>query len=273
MHTFHHHNGIIDHNGDGKHESRKGEKVQREANEIEHQESANQCHWNGNGGDERRTEILEEDENNQEHEDEGFDKSLHNFVNGGKEEVVDILSNTNFQSCGHGGLAFFKSLFDVLNNLCCVGTCNLRYHAPYRLMSVGAATKGVGFTAEFDTSDVFQADEVAIGIGFDDDVFKLSDFLKATSIAEGVLESLVFAFTDITRGSFDVLFCQNSRYVRGDKTIRSHFFGIEPNAHGIRTRKYLSITYTRYALHLRNEVNLGIVFQEVRGIAIFSVDE
>ena len=47
---------------------------------------------------------------------------------------------------------------------------------------------------------------------------------------------------------------------------------IEPNAHGIRPREDLRITYPRYTLHERNEVDLRVVFYKVAAIAVFRVD-
>ena len=58
MDTFHDDNGVIDHNGNRQYESREGEEVEGEPNQIKHKESADQCHGDGHCGNDGRAHIL-----------------------------------------------------------------------------------------------------------------------------------------------------------------------------------------------------------------------
>ena len=76
MDRLDHHNGVVDHNRNRQHESRQGDEVEREADELQHEECADQGHRDGDGGDEGRADIAEEDINHEEHEDERLDEGM-----------------------------------------------------------------------------------------------------------------------------------------------------------------------------------------------------
>ena len=76
MYCLDDHNGIVDHNGDGKHEGGKRKQVEREAERIEEEECTDQRHGYRNQRNERRTGILQEDVHHDEHEDERLAECL-----------------------------------------------------------------------------------------------------------------------------------------------------------------------------------------------------
>ena len=80
MHRLDHHNGIVHHDGDGKHKGCQREKVEREAEHIEEEERTNQRHRHGNQRDKRGACVLQEDVNHNEHEQEGLKKGLHKVL-------------------------------------------------------------------------------------------------------------------------------------------------------------------------------------------------
>ena len=80
MHRLDHHNGVVDHNRDRKHESREGDEVKREAYDVEHKERTDQGHRDGNGGDDGRTDVLQEDVDHNEHQNECLDEGVDNLV-------------------------------------------------------------------------------------------------------------------------------------------------------------------------------------------------
>ena len=75
---------------------RKSEEVDGEPDDIEGEECTNQGHRNGDGGDKRGAEVLEEEEHHEEHEHKGFDERLYHFMNRGEKEVVDVHDGANF---------------------------------------------------------------------------------------------------------------------------------------------------------------------------------
>ena len=80
MHSLDDHDGVVDHDGDGKHECGKRKQVEREAERIEEEECTDERHGHRNQRDERRACVLKEDVHHDEHEDErlaeGLDKVL-----------------------------------------------------------------------------------------------------------------------------------------------------------------------------------------------------
>ena len=125
MYAFHHHNGVVDHDGDGQNHGRKGEEVDGEPDDVEGEECTNQGHRNGDGGDERGAEVLEEEEHHEEHEYKGFDECLHHFMNRGEEEVVDVHDGANFQSRGECALHFVQLFLNALDNFRSIRAGNL----------------------------------------------------------------------------------------------------------------------------------------------------
>ena len=140
-------------------------------------------------------------------------------------------------------------------------------------MSVCATAGGVAIRAEFDASDVFQAYHLAVGSSFDDHFLVLFGILKASAIAQRVLERIIVAFSDVTRGSFDVLFGENTGHVGGYKSVGGHLLWIEPDAHSIRSGEHLCITNTRHTLHEGDEVDFRVVLYEVTAVSILRVHE
>lgn len=98
MDTLDDDDGIVDHNGNGKHHGRKSQQVEAESDEFQYEECSNQGYRNGDGGNQRGAHILQEDVNHDEHQDEGFDQRLYYLMDGGKKEVVGALGHVYLQA-------------------------------------------------------------------------------------------------------------------------------------------------------------------------------
>ena len=72
---------IVDHNRDGKHHGRECQQVQTEADNLQGKEGGNQGYRDGNGRNQRRTHILQEDIHHDEHQDKGLNQRLDYFMN------------------------------------------------------------------------------------------------------------------------------------------------------------------------------------------------
>ena len=102
------HYGIIDHNRNGKNQCTKSQQVQTKSHQIQGKERTDQRHRNSDSGNQRRTEILQEDIHYKEHQNKGFDKGLDYLVNRSKQEVVSIQSRFDFHSGGKVFLYIFQ---------------------------------------------------------------------------------------------------------------------------------------------------------------------
>ena len=271
MYTFNHHNGIVHYDGNGKHHSREGEQVDWEANNVERKESTNQCYGDSNRWDNGASHILQEDIHHNKHEDKCLDKGLNNLVDRGKEEVVDVLCHGNLHTLGQCLLCFVEQLFAVLNNFSSIWSCHLRYHTGNSLMAIYLTCKRVSHTTQLYACYILQTDNRTIVVGLDNNVLELGNLTQTTFVAQGVLESLVFAFTNITWSSFNILFSQNTANVSRHQVVFSHLFRIKPNTHRVVGTHHLGITYTLYTLNLRNDIDFGIVLNKRLVIAVLSI--
>ena len=67
-------NGVVDHGAYHEHQSEEGEHIEREADEIEYGERTHQRHHDGDGGNHRRTETLQEEVDHQDDQQHGLEE-------------------------------------------------------------------------------------------------------------------------------------------------------------------------------------------------------
>ena len=122
MNRLNNHNGIIDHNGDGKKQGRQSKQVDREAQQVEEEEGTNQRYRHCNDRDKRRTEVLKEYVNHEEHQHEGEHQGEHNLLDRCVKEggyiIVDIIRQSRREVLGQR----FQLGLDLRGNLVSVRT-------------------------------------------------------------------------------------------------------------------------------------------------------
>jgi hypothetical protein len=72
MDGLHHHDSIIHHNTNGQYECKQSKQVDTETKQLHEEEGTNDSYRHSDGRDQRRAEILQEDEHHNKHEDECF---------------------------------------------------------------------------------------------------------------------------------------------------------------------------------------------------------
>jgi len=137
------HYGIIDHNRNGKNQCTKSQQVQTKSHQIQGKERTDQRHRNSDSGNQRRTEILQEDIHYKEHQNKGFDKGLDYLVNRSKQEVVSIQSRFDFHSGGKVFL-YIQQICNIADNCSGIGSGSLIDHRTYRIMPVLEIFKPIG---------------------------------------------------------------------------------------------------------------------------------
>ena len=90
-------------------------------------------------------------------------------------------------------------------------------------MSVYTVGKVVSQTVQLDFCNIVQAKHFTVGQRFDDDIFEFLRLLQTSFVADGILESLVAAFAELSRSSFHVLFCQGCGYVARNQLVLRHY--------------------------------------------------
>ena len=140
-------------------------------------------------------------------------------------------------------------------------------------MTVDTVGKRISLATELNAGDVFQAEHLTVFRRADDNVFKLRRRLEASSVTQGVLERLVLTLADRTRRGFDVLFGKGGRDVARHELVLGHDIRFEPDAHGVVTTHHHSVADTRNTLHFWDNVDLGVVLDELFGVLVLFIDE
>ena len=83
--------GIVYYKRNSKHHRRKCQQVHTEANQFQYKESSHQRHRNGNGRNQCRAHILQEDIHHDKHQNKRFNQGFDYFMNRGKQKVISIL--------------------------------------------------------------------------------------------------------------------------------------------------------------------------------------
>ena len=89
-------------------------------------------------------------------------------------------------------------------------------------MTVYPIGKVISQTVQLNFCYIFQTEYFTVRKRFDNDIFKLFRLLQASFITDGILESLVTAFTELSWSSFDILFCQSSGNITGNELVLCH---------------------------------------------------
>ncbi len=233
MHGLDHHNGVVDHNRDRKHESREGDEVDREADKVEHEECTDKGHRDGDGRDDGRADILQEDVHHKEHKDECLDKRLDHSVDRRIEEVVVVHRDFECTALGQIGFQTIYKRYTVVDNLGSVGAGSLEHHRHRRHLAVVLVRETVGHTAELDIGHVFEVEHLAVGAGADNDVAELLGLGQTAAVAHGVLERLVALLAECTGSGLDVLLGKRCRDVGRHQVILGHHVGLEPYTHRV----------------------------------------
>ena len=263
--------GVVHHNRDGKHHGREGQQVDTEPDQLQYEEGGNQGHRNGNSGNQRRTHILQEDIHHDEHENKCFDQGLDNLVDRSEQEVIGTLCNIYLQTGRQRFGCFAEHLFQVADCLRCIGSGHLVYDTGHSLVAVYRIVEVIGQTSELYVGNVFHAKHFAVFKSLDNDVLKLLRLLETAFVADGVLETLVTAFTKLAGGCFNVLFGQCAGYVAGYQFILCHYVRFQPDAHGVILTEDGGVTHSVHTFDFRNEVDVGIVLKEFNVILVFLI--
>jgi len=93
LHRLHHHDGVVHHDADGKHQAEQGQRVDRKAEDLQEGEGPHQRYRHGEHGNERGPAVLQKDVDHDEDQDHGFEQGLYDLVDGGGDEFRGVVGN------------------------------------------------------------------------------------------------------------------------------------------------------------------------------------
>ena len=104
LHVLDDHDRIVDHEADGEHDGEQADRVGRIAGDLEDREDADQRHRNRHRGDDRGAQVLEEDEDDQQHDDGRQPQCLGDLLDGGGHEQGRIVDDFRLEVRGKAAL-------------------------------------------------------------------------------------------------------------------------------------------------------------------------
>ena len=273
-----HDDGIVDHDADRERHREERQRVEREAEEPEARHRADERHGHCEHRDERGAPVLQEDEDDEEHEDACLEQRVVDLVEGGAHEdrrvvgddVVDLVFGELGGELDDAGL-------DGLGGRHGVGA-RLQVDADVdALRAVDVDAELVGALADFGRGDVLHAHELVGTVSLDDDVGELLGGEELTGRRDRVVELLLGHCgrrAHAARASLRVLGLDGVFDVLDRDAHEAHLFGIEPDAHGgLRVAEDAHVADAGQALEFVDDVEVRVVGQIGGGHAAVGREE
>ena len=155
---------IIDDQADGQYHGEQCQCIDRKVKNQERTKRTNKRYRYSEQRDNRCAPVLQEDENNENDEQQGFNERLQNFLDGGTDVIRRIENLRHLESRRQCRLSFIKDLTNLGN----------RRHGVSITREVDAETDGriafilrndrFGLLARFNLRDILEADKLAVAI-------------------------------------------------------------------------------------------------------------
>ena len=178
-----HDDRVVDDDADGEHHRQQRDGIGGIADGVEHDEGADQAHRHGDGRDQRRPEIAEEQVDDEDDEDEGFDQRLLDLVDRGGDEGGRIVGHLPGEAFGEGLLEVADRLLDGLERGEGIGAGRLVDADQNGRAAVQAGVAVEIGGAELEPRHVREPQHRAVGIGAQHD---LAEFLGRGQAALGL---------------------------------------------------------------------------------------
>ncbi len=231
-----HDDGVVDHDADRQHDRKQRGEIHGKAERPHHGEGADDRDRHGGRRHQHGAPILQEDQDDDQHQHRRLDQRLVDLVDRGIDEHrgverygVDEALRESLRQLRHFG---FDGVLDIER----VGAGRLIDADTGRLLAVEGEILAVGLRAELDAADVAHPRDLAVVAGLDDDVLKLVDIGEPALQFDGVLEvdaGRRRRHADLTGGHFLALLLQRRHDVLRVQAARFELLRIEPDAHRI----------------------------------------
>ena len=248
------------------------QRVDGEAKQLDESKGADERNWSGDEVNDRRPPVAEE---NEDHQDDQQDRrtNRNNYVADG---FADGIGGVEGDFILHAGRKTFGEAIEfgdaTLMNIKRVGGGELGDGDADCFAAVVIEVGAVVFGAEFGVAYIFELDERAVGIAFEDDVIELRGLGETSDGADADLELLAGhggLGADLSGGDFDVLFLEGVDDVVGGEGAAGHAHGIKPEAHGIfALAEDEDVGNAGHALERVADIDVEIVTDEERGVAV-----
>ena len=272
FHVFEYDDGVVDHDTDGKHKAKERQGIDGVAKGQHASKGTDNGHGHGYAGNEGCAPVLQEQEDDQEHENHGLDQGVDNFLDRFHDEFVGV--NRRFEDHAIG-----KGLAQLVENRCHAvaggnGVC-ARQKIDTCLsgdVTVVVAGNTVVLRAELDPRYVLQKQARAVLACAYDDVFKFLD-RSQTSLGVDLPGHEVVCgrgrVAKAARRKLLVLFGYGCGHIRNRQAVLSHEVGLEPHTHAVvRGTEGRRIANACHTLDFVKDVDFQVVGQIDVAVAV-----
>ena len=262
LHRLDDNDGIVDHGTNHEHQCEEGEHIEREANEIEHGQRTHQRNHDGDGGNHRGTETLQEEVDHQDHQQHGLEECPQHVLDRGVEEVLLRLQVLDDNTRGQVLANLLHLAVNLLDDLVGIRARHLIDHDVHARMSVGLADKAVALCAELHLCHVADAQHVAIGQRPDHHLLVALLLLVASTVFQHILERVFRVGTQRSGGRLHVLLIEHLVHIGRSDAIAGHLLWVEPDTHRVVGADDVDVAHPRDTRESRFDIDFRVVGQE-----------
>ena len=229
---------VVDDDADRQHDGEQRREIDRKAKRRHRSEGADDRHRNGRRRNEHRAPILQENENDDQHQNAGLDQCPIHLVDRSSHEFRGVVGRQVAEARreAFGELVHFR--FDCVGDRDGVGVRQQRDGDPGGRPAVQGKRLAVSLRAELDAADVADSGDLSAicGIDLDDDVPDLGGIVQAAFEVERILKILAFRRrrrADLAGGDFLALLLYDVDDVLRRQASRLKQVRIHPNPHGV----------------------------------------
>ena len=268
VHRLDHHDRVVHHHADRQHQGEERDQVDRQAEQQHEEEGADQRHRDRQGRDQRGAPVAEEQEDHQGHQHEGLEQRVQHLLDGRLQEAGDVVADLEV----HAGrerlrLELLELVLDLLDDGGGVGAGELLEHDGGRGVAVDVRVEVVVRGAQLDPGDVLDPQDLAVGIGLQDDVLVLLRLVVAADPGQDVLDGLRRLAGRLAEppGRTDhALFGHGLHDVVGGHVVGAHAVEVQPDPHRIlAAAENVGAADAPGPLDLGQEVDGDVVVQEI----------
>ncbi|MNX78495.1 hypothetical protein D3C86_1100920 [compost metagenome] len=202
-----------------------------------HREGADQSHRDGDDRDDGRAPGLQEDQDDDGHQDDGFEHGVLHRLDRGGDEFRRVVGDGGGHARGQLGLDGLDLGQDLVGGGQGVGAGLLDDGDADAALAVEVAVDAIALGAQFDAGDVADAGHAAVGVGLDDHVGELVGIGQTTLDLHWQLEGGGAGgegrLADGAGCGLDVLGAQGGDDVRAGQTALGGLGRIDPDPHRI----------------------------------------
>ena len=267
FHILDDHDGVIDHQTDGKHHGKKRQGIDGKAQDNEGAKSSHQGNRDGQQRDQRCAPCLKEQEHNDDNQRQRLEEGMHHLVQGSADKVriVDDFMILHIRREGLG--CILQEFLDLRNAVHRIGIAGKLDSKPNGLLIVVLGYDRAALFARLNARHILETRIGAIAGRFQ---HNLAEFLRGDQPSlhrAGILLLLRIRsghLPDDARRRLNVLLLNGLGHVCHGKPPLRQLVGVHPDAHGVVRAKDLDLADARNALDGINQVDIRIVLQKLR---------